>query len=82
MLFEKLADVAFNGVSWLLELLPNISWNVNEGAADTFFSLLEIVFYLLPMNTVIVLLNIVITIIAFKIGVSLIKTIWELLPIV
>lgn len=46
---------------------------------NSFFS---VVYYLLPIGNILPLIFIVIAITIFKIVISLIKTIWELLPVV
>lgn len=64
-----------------LSLLPDISWSVDSGAMSYFISLLRVVFYLLPMDIVVVIVSIIISFTTWRIIVSLIRTLWDLLPI-
>lgn len=38
MVFQAIFDVFFGVANTILTLLPSISWNVNEGAIDSFFN--------------------------------------------
>lgn len=82
MVVEGLMDIIFGIVEGLLSLLPDISWNVDGTVFDIFFDVLEMVCYLLPMGTVVTIFYLVISLTMFKVVISLIKTIWDLLPIV
>lgn len=80
MITETLFNAFFSGVRNLFALLPDISWEVNPEVFDSFFSILRLAGYLLPMGTVITILGIILAFNAFKILISLIKTIWALFP--
>lgn len=59
-----------------------ITFNFSFGGyASLLLSFLQIVCYVLPFKRVLPILIAVISIVIFKITVSLIKTIWQLLPI-
>lgn len=49
---------------------------------DAFFEILKVPFYVLPMETIITVITITISIFIVRIIISLIKTIWALLPVV
>ena len=82
MVTEGIINIIFGIVEGLLAFLPEISWNVDGSLFDIFFDVLEMVCYLLPMGTIITIIHLVISFIMFRVVVSLIKTIWELLPLV
>lgn len=82
MVTEGILNAVFGILEGFLSLLPDISWNVDGSAFDIFFDVLEMVCYLLPMPTIIAIFFIVVGFTAFRIVISLIKTIWDLLPIV
>ena len=82
MVTEGLLNIFFTFVEGLLSLLPNISWTVNASFVTSAIEFLACVGYVLPMGTVITILTLVCSIQAFRIVVSLVKTIWALLPIV
>lgn len=82
MVVEGILNVVFGIVQGLLSLLPDIHWNVDGTFFDVFFDVLEMVCYLLPMGTVVTIFYIIVGFTIFKAVISLIRTIWELLPIV
>ena len=82
MISEFLLNIVFGIVSGMLLFLPDISWSVDSAALNTFLDYVRVGSYLLPMDTVGTIVGLVCSIIAFRVIISLIKTIWELLPIV
>lgn len=82
MIGEFLFNIIFAIVRGMLNLLPDISWDVDFGALSYFVDIVRVVSYLLPMQTVTIIVSLIFSIICFRIVISLIKTIWELLPIV
>lgn len=82
MVTEGIIDLVFRIVEGLLSLLPDISWDVDGTVFDIFFDVLEMVCYLLPMGTVLSIFLIVVGLTMFRVVISFIKTIWDLLPLV
>lgn len=80
MITESLFNSLFSGLRGLFGILPDISWEVNPEVFDAFFQIIRLAGYLLPMGTVITILGIILAFNAFKIVISLIKTIWALFP--
>lgn len=66
----------------MLSLLPDIAWNPSSGAMSTFIDILDCVMYMFPVATVTTIIGLVIALNVFRVFVSIIKTIWELLPLV
>lgn len=81
MILESVLGFLFNILVGLLEILPDISWSVDSSAFTSFLSFISVVLYLLPIDTLFVMFSIVMCIMSFKIGVALIKTIWDILPL-
>lgn len=81
MVFQAIFDVFFGVANTILTLLPSISWNVNDGAIDSFFDILGSVCYLLPMGTVVSVIGVIVLLNIFKIIISLLKTLWDIIPI-
>lgn len=69
-------------VKGLLSIIPSFSWSVDSGGFGLFLDIVSSVCYLLPMGTIAVIIGISISITIAKATISLIKTIWDLLPIV
>ena len=68
--------------SGFFNLLPDISWSVDTSAFEYFISILKVAGYVFPWGTVVAIVMIVFSISMFRIVISFIKTIWDLLPLV
>ena len=82
MITEAILNVFFAVLSGFFTLLPKISWNVEPDSFSTVFEVIRFAGYLLPMGTVYIILSAIISFTIFRITISLIKTIWGLLPFV
>ena len=82
MIIESVLDVLFKILGGFFSILPDITWSVDTGAFQAFIGILKIAMYLLPMQTVVTIISIVVWLTIFRIVISLIKTVWELLPLV
>lgn len=67
-----------------LFVIPTVSFPTELYAqyVDVIFGILEGVCYFLPMPTVFVLFAITVGLMAWRLAVSLLRTIWDILPIV
>lgn len=81
MVLETIINILFLPLQALLSLLPDISWNVENNFLNSVLDIFQVVCYLLPMKTVVAILTIIIAINVFKIVISIIKTIWQLIPL-
>ena len=79
---SKILIIAITLVTGTFLALPivNISINFLLGI-DAVVSILNIVAFVLPWNNIMPLISLIIAFFVFRIAVSLIKTIWELIPI-
>lgn len=82
MVTEGFLSIIFQILEWLLSPLPDISLNLNWGATTTFWGVVRCVLYMLPLGTIVAIVSLLILISTFRIIVSIVKTIWELLPLV
>ena len=82
MVSEFLLNIVFNLLEWLLSPLPELDISLNFGATSTFFGVVRCVLYMLPVDTISTIIGIIIAMGAFRIFISIAKTIWDLLPIV
>lgn len=82
MVSETLLDGLFGIVSGFFSLLPDISWNVDSGAFDVVIGIFRVVGYLLPWGTVAAIAGLIVAFTVFRIVVSIIKSVWDLLPVV
>lgn len=81
MIYEGLFGLLFAVLEWVFPLLPDVTWSVDSGALSYFVGLLKVVFYLLPMHTVGSIIGIIVSIMTFRIVVSLIRTVCDVLPV-
>lgn len=82
MVSEFFLNIIFNLLEWMLELLPEVSWSVNTSAFTYFMSIVDVVCYMLPVNTIITIAGIVIDLMIFRIVIAIVRTVWDLLPLV
>lgn len=82
MITQGLITILFNIASGFFNLLPDISWSVDTSAFEYFISILKVAGYVFPWGTVVAIVMIVFSISMFRIVISFIKTIWDLLPLV
>ena len=84
MILEGLFDMLLNLVIGIFSLLPesNIEFSAFNDVIHGISMFFQYVFYLFPMDTVAYCVGVIIYIQLFKILISFVKTIWELLPLV
>lgn len=82
MIVENVFNMMFDALSVLLGLLPDIQWDVQGSFFTAFYDVLSVACYFLPMATVSAIISLIVSINLFKILVSLLKTIMQLIPFV
>lgn len=82
MVSEFLINLVWALIKPLIDLMPEIELNVSIESLRFFLDACSAVSYLLPMSDIIIMIGIIIAITAFRVIISFIKTIWELLPLV
>lgn len=82
MISEFLLNIVFGIVEGALSILPAFDWNIKSSFFQGALDVIRVAGYLLPMDTIATMISIVVFLTLFRIAVSLIKTIWELLPLV
>lgn len=80
MIIEVLFNIFFGAIEVLLNLLPDIDWDFSLTISDTFVNAIHTVGYILPMSYILPLLSVIVTILVFKIVVSIVKTIMDIIP--
>lgn len=81
MILETIINILFVPLEALLSLLPDISWNIENNFLNGILDIFQCVCYILPMRSVVAILTIIIAINVFKFVIALIKTIWQLIPL-
>lgn len=81
MIVEFVFNLFFGILEGLLSFLPDISWTVTADLFTKFFDVLRVAGYLLPMPTVFAILKLIVVLTVFRAVVALIRTIWDLIPL-
>lgn len=82
MLIQAILSVFFKLVDGILSKLPEINIEIPATVVTDAAEFFRVVAYIVPMDTVAQILMLIVALQGFRIAVSLIKTIWNLLPIV
>ena len=82
MIVETMMNLVFSIVEGVLKLLPDFSWSVENSFFSSALDLVRVACYLLPMGTVVAIITIINMLLIVRIAIAIIKTIWDLLPLV
>lgn len=82
MISEFFLNIIFALVSGMLSMLPDISWSVDTAAFAPFLNIIRVAGYMLPMDTVVAIVLLVFNFTLVRIVISIVKSIWDLLPLV
>lgn len=80
MITETILSALFGCADFLLGLLPSIEWTVDTTAWQYVGDILSMIAYLLPMNHIIALAMLLISIALFRIAASVIHNIKSFIP--
>lgn len=82
MISEFFLNIVFGFVNLFFEAMPDITWDVNTTVWQYAKDILDMVAYLLPWQTVCDIIKFFWGIIIFRVLVSFVKTLWDVLPFV
>ena len=82
MISEFLLDIIFGIVTVILSPIPDVNVTFQSGALNTFWGVVRCALYLLPLDTISAIVTILVAIGVFRVFISIVRTIWDLLPIV
>ena len=82
MIPEFFINIGFSLLESLLSVLPDVSISFDTGILSTFFDFIDVALYIFPFQTVALVIGAVISFNVFKIIISSVRTIWDLLPFV
>ena len=80
MIIQAVFDLLFMVVYAICGFIPVADWTIPSGVVSTISSIIHTCCYFLPMDTVIAILGIVIWFNIFRVVVSFIKTLWQIIP--
>lgn len=80
MITEAILNILLLPFTLVMELIPDFSWSLEAEMFTIVDEFFRVVCYILPMDTIVSILLLVVALNVFRIFVSLIKTIWQLMP--
>lgn len=80
MVTDALLNVVLGLFGIVFSILPDISIDVTSSMYTTFTDIVAGVVYLLPVPTILRIFGLIITILTFKVFISIPKAIWDLIP--
>lgn len=82
MITDKLLNLFFDSVISFLDSIPLLEVDFDFTVLNTFLSIVEACLYFFPWQKVLPILGIIILLQTWRIVVSIVKVIWQLLPLV
>lgn len=81
MILDAIFNLVFGFLIGILDFLPNLDFTLGNSAYFSKASdIISTVMYFFPMGVVVDIVSISFVIICFRIGMSILKTIWDLIP--
>lgn len=80
MIGEFMINIVFEIAAGVLSMTPDISWSVDTTSFEYVSDILRVAGYLFPMKTVVTIVELIIGLNLFRFAISVITTIWDLLP--
>lgn len=81
MLVELLIETLFLPVRGLLNMIPPIDFSIPVESIDSFLGYVDMAAFFVPVDTVITLLGIVLTVEMCKIVIAFLKMLWKFVPL-
>lgn len=84
MIWDAIVNLLWNALTFCFDSfgLADVTWTPDSSALSFFLSLVRVVCYFFPIDTVVHIIGLIVAYSLFRIIIRLIKTIWDLLPIV
>ncbi len=81
MILDTVLTAVFSVVNKILSPIPDVAVDLDPSLLAAFYEYCKLVLWILPCGTIVSILGIHLAICLFRIIVSIIKTIWQLLPL-
>lgn len=81
MITDMMINLIYSIFMFLLGGYQPLTFNIDTTVFRTFSDFLAFIFYILPMKGLLPIITIFAALMMFRIVISVIKTIWDLLPI-
>lgn len=81
MIIEALLNVVFGIVNVILSPIELLNWGFDLVLLSPLVNILKVIYYVLPIGKLSPIIIFIVSMFVFRAVISLIKTIWDLLPI-
>lgn len=81
MIADFIINVLYNAFMFVLGGFQPFHFNFDATILQTFSDFLAFIFYILPISGLLPIVVIIISLMGFRIIISIIKTIWDLIPL-
>lgn len=83
MIINSLFKILFAFVEWIFDFIPDIDMSaILEADFEPVFKYIKFITYFFPMQTVLLIIELNLALLFFKIIISSLKTIWGILPLI
>lgn len=82
MVFQGFINVVLNIIDWALSPLNGLNWVFSNFDLSPLRNFLSVIYYILPIENILPIFVFIVSMFAFRIVISLVKTIWDILPMV
>lgn len=81
MIIELLLNILFGIVNVILSPISLLGWGFDFALCSPLGDILKVVYYVLPISKLSPIITFIVAMFIFRAVIALIKTIWELIPI-
>lgn len=81
MVTDSIIGLIYNAFMYLFGAHEPLRFNISATVYNFIHDFVAFIFFILPMNGLQVIFGLIVAVIMFRIVVSVIKTIWDLIPI-
>ena len=81
MIIEALMNVVFGIVNTILSPISLLGWSFDLALCSPLGDILKVVYYVLPIGKLSPIITFIVSMFIFRAVIALIKTIWDLIPI-
>lgn len=81
MIVEKLLDIFFGFINTIFSYLPVMQFDIDTSVLEGLYDILSLCLYFFPWAQVSPILAIIVVLQVWRIVITLIRTLWDLLPL-
>lgn len=81
MIVESILNIIFGVVNIILSPISLLGWGFDLALCSPLGDILKVVYYVLPIDKLSPIISFIVAMFIFRAVIALIKTIWQLLPV-